>query len=126
MEKQLVDALKKANNLSDIDEVSRDMIMSRAKVVLQKAHSIMDRFADDFRELTENDAELCSLLGISCILAYTDDYCKMCANEEGNPDSAIKTTIVYGSNKETQLLHMQLMIKILKDDLKQEDTDDED
>ena len=128
MEKQLVDALKGVNRLTDLDEVSRDMIMSRAKVVLEKAHSLMDKFADDFRELVESDEELCHLMGISCIFAYSDDLCKMYANEEGNPDKAVKATIVYGSKKDTQLLHMKLMLDILKDKCKheQEDTDDED
>ena len=128
MEKQLVDALKRADRISDLDEVSKDMIMSRAKVVLEKAHGIVDRFVDDFRELVENDEELCHLMGISCVFAYSDDFCKMCASEEGNPDKAIKANIVYGSKQETQCLHMHLMMNMLKDNRnhKQEDTDDED
>jgi len=129
MEKQLVDALKGVNRIADLDEVSQDMIMSRAKVLLTKAHGIIDRFVDDFKYLVENDEELCHLLGISCVFAYSDNYCKMTANEEGILDKAIKAQIVYGSKQETKLLHMQIMLGILKDNDKhepEEDTNDED
>ena len=128
MEKQLVEALKGVNKISDLDEVSKDMIMCRARVVLEKAHSIMDKFVNDFQELVDNDEELCHLMGITCVFAYSDDYCKLCAAEEGNPDKAIKTTVIYGSKQDTQLLHMQLMVNILKDRCKHEEegTNDED
>ena len=124
MEKQLVDALKSVNRISELDEVSKDMIAHRAYNLWEKFHDLVDAFADGFAELAREEPELTKLVGATCIMAYTDDFCMSAAKEQGK--DPIKCTIVYGKRHTTQLLHMKMMTKILADDFDDEDTDDED
>lgn len=128
MERQLVDALKGVNRIADLDEVSKDMISTRAYNLWNKYHKILDTFVKEIEELTTEEPELCHLVGINVLMSATDSFV-MDKNKELGRKSPAKYTIVYGDKRTSMLLHLNLMDQIISDDSDEpdeEDTDDED
>jgi hypothetical protein len=125
MEKQLVDALKGVNRLSDLDEISKDMIADRAYTVWERYNKLLDAFINGFEELTTDEPELCHLIGINILMAATDDYV-IRKNKELNRDKPTKCTVVYGDTHTSMMLNVTLAKEIFSDENIVEDTDDED
>lgn len=126
MEKQLVDALKGAERISDLDEVSKDMIATRAFNVWRKYHELLDAFIKGFEQLTIEEPELCHLIGINVLMAATDNFI-MDKNKELGRDKLTKCTVVYGDKHTSMMLNITLAKEILSDEhVEQEDTDEED
>ena len=125
MEKQLVDALNGAERIADLDEVSKDMIFTRAYNLWNRYHELLDAFVNGFEELTTEEPELCHLIGINVLMAATDDFVMYKNKELGREDPA-KCTVVYGYQKTSMLLHLTLMNKIISDESDKEDAEDED
>lgn len=125
MEKQLVDALKSVDRLSELDEVSRDMIADRAYSLWKRYHKLLDTFTDGFEELTTEEPELCHLIGVSVLMSATDDFV-IDKNKKLGRKSPAKCTIVYGDKHTDMMLSVVLAKQIMSDENIEQETEDED
>lgn len=73
MEQQLIDALEKAENPEDIDEVSRVMIMARVVNTLEQVRDVTRQYLEKLESIQkEHEFEL-KLGGLTVVLNVTDD-----------------------------------------------------
>lgn len=127
MEQQLVDALNRAKRISDLDEVSKDMITARVLNVWRRYHKLLDAFINEFEQLTVEEPEICGLLSINVLMAATDAFV-MNKNKELGRDKRTKCTLVYGDKHTSMMLSVVLSKEILSDEHVEQEkyTDEED
>ena len=73
MEQQLIDALTKAENSEDIDEVSKAMIIARVASALKEVREATQEYLDKIKEIQQGHEMELKLGGLTLVLNVTDE-----------------------------------------------------
>ena len=94
MEKQLVEELNKTDKLSEMDEVSREMILARVYKFTKQLAQLVDSFTTEFHSLVDSEPELSKIIEPTLLLSYTE-YIAV-AQE---PEDPVPVVLITGSSR---------------------------